>query len=110
MQKLTGLIAAPFTPFKTDGELNLSVVEQQFELFLASDISGALVGGTTGECGSLTTDERMKLTERWCEVVGGNSEFPIIVHVGPRCLKDSQALAAHAERHRAAAVAALPPY
>lgn len=110
MKKLEGLITAPFTPFDHEGELNLPVVDQQRDLLVANKISGALVGGTTGECGSLTLDERMALTAQWCEATRSLEDFPIIAHVGDSCLKDSQALASHAQSVGASAIAALPPY
>lgn len=110
MQKTNGLIAAPFTPFGQDGELNLAVIEQYADFLVANGVSGALVGGTTGECGSLTFEERLKVTERWCEVTRGLENFPVFAHVGHSCLKESQMLAAQAEKVGASAVAALAPY
>ena len=96
MQKLEGLIAAPFTAFDADGELNLSAVEKQLELLAANGIRGALVGGTTGECGSMTLEERMIIAERWCELAKPVENFSVVVHVGHSCLKDSQVLSRHA--------------
>lgn len=110
MQKINGLVAAPFTAFDKNGELNLSVIEQYAEFLVANGVSGALVGGTTGECGSLTFEERLKVTERWCEVTRGLENFPIFAHVGHSCLKESQMLAAQAEKVGASAIAALAPY
>jgi N-acetylneuraminate lyase len=110
MKKLEGLISAPFTAFRADGELNLPVVDQQLDLLVANGISAALVGGTTGESGSLTLEERMTLTARWCEATRCSEDFPIIAHVGDSCLKNSQALASHAQSVGAWAVAALAPY
>jgi N-acetylneuraminate lyase len=110
MKKLKGLITAPFTAFDRSGELNLPVVSQQRDLLVANKISGALVGGTTGECGSLTLEERMTLTAQWCEVTRSLEDFTIIAHVGDSCLKDSQTLASHAQSVGATAIAALPPY
>lgn len=110
MQKLEGLIAAPFTAFDTDGELNLSVIEKQLELLTANGIRGALVGGTTGECGSLTLEERMIIARRWCELARSVENFSVVVHVGHSCLKDSQVLSLHAGQIGATAIAALPPY
>jgi N-acetylneuraminate lyase len=110
MQKLTGLIAAPFTAFDKNGELNLPTIKQQAELLISNGVNGALVGGTTGECGSLTLDERKVILEQWCETTHSLPNFSIVAHVGHSCLKDSQLLAEHAEKNGAFAIAALPPY
>ena len=69
--KLTGLIAAPHTPFHDDGSLNLSAVEKQAEHFQRTGVSGAFVGGSTGEATSLTVAERCDLVQRWCQVAQG---------------------------------------
>ena len=65
--KLTGLIAAPHTPFHSDFSLNLDCVPQQAAYLAAHGVSGAFVAGTTGECHSLTTDERAELFALWGE-------------------------------------------
>jgi N-acetylneuraminate lyase len=105
--KLTGLIAAPFTPFRPDGSLNLEAVPAQVQLLEEAKVRGAFICGTTGESSSLTVAERCGLAERWVQAVGGR--MPVIVHVGHNCLPDAQALAAHAARTGAAAIAALAP-
>jgi N-acetylneuraminate lyase len=110
MQKLTGIIAAPFTAFDASGELNLDSIDSQIASLINNKVSGALVGGTTGECGSLTLEERLTLTKIWCEKTAHLTNFPIIAHVGHSCIKDSQKLAEQAQAAGAVAVAALPPY
>ncbi len=106
--KLTGLVAAPHTPFKADGSLNLAVVEKQAEHLLRHGITGAFICGTTGEGHLLTLDERLRLCRRWAEVVRG-ATLKLIVHVGHNCLPDAQSLAAAAQKHGAWAIAALAP-
>jgi N-acetylneuraminate lyase len=104
---LTGLIPACHSPFGPDGALALEVVEQQAELLIESGIRSVFVGGTTGEFASLTLDERMKLAERWCQAAGGS--LKVAVHVGHNCLTEAMALAAHARKAGAMAVAAMSP-
>jgi N-acetylneuraminate lyase len=94
-EKLTGLIAAPHTPMTSDGELNLATIERQAELLDHDGVSGVFVGGTTGECHSLSVDERLRLTERWSEVVAG-SRLKLVVHVGAQNLPDTRELAKQA--------------
>lgn len=105
---LHGLVAAVHTPFGEDGELNLSVVDKQAEHLLRSGVRIVFVGGSTGESHSLSRDERMDLTRRWCEVARG-TDLTVVVHVGGNCLRDARVLAAHAEHAGASAIAALAP-
>jgi N-acetylneuraminate lyase len=104
---LGGLIPACHTPFKADGTLNLDIVERQAELYLEMGIQGVFIGGTTGEFASLTLDERMALSDRWCQVAGNS--LRVAVHVGQNCLSDAIALASHARKAGATAIAATAP-
>jgi N-acetylneuraminate lyase len=105
--RLSGLIAAPFTPFHADYSLNLDVVPKIAEHLVKNKVSGAFVGGTTGESASLTRDERIQLTAAWRKVAGPG--LKLIVHVGHNCLRDSQELARHAESVGADCIAAVMP-
>src|SRR5260221_13370649 len=106
--KLHGCIAAIHPPFAPDGELNLAVVERQAAHLLATGVSAAFIGGTTGESHSLTVIERIALTQRWSEVIRG-STLRLVVHVGSNCLADARTLAAQAQAIGAAAISALAP-
>src|SRR4051794_40585432 len=92
----TGLIAATFTAFRGDGELNLDLIERQAETLVRLGVVGAFVGGTTGEGQSLTSDERRRVVERWCAV--GNKDFRIIAHVGHASLAEAAELTKHAAK------------
>jgi len=105
--RLTGLIAAPFTAMNADCSLNLAMIERQAGALTENDINGVFICGTTGEGLSLTTDERMKIAEKWLAVAPRS--LRIIVHVGHQCLNDSKELAAHAERIGAFAFATIAP-
>lgn len=105
---LKGLIAATHTPFADDGSLNPDAVEKQAEHLLSNGVNTVFIGGSTGECHSLTVDERMQLAERWLQVTSG-SPMHVVVHVGSNCLADARALAAQAGRLQAVAIAALSP-
>jgi len=105
--KLTGLVAAPFTPLRADGRLNPEAVAAEAQLLLEANVRGAFVCGTTGECHSFTVAERCTIAEQWVRAAG--DRMPVIVHVGHHSLPDAQALAAHAARIGATAIAALAP-
>ncbi len=107
-QRIRGLVAATHTPFHADGELNLAAIERQAEHLLRDGVRAAFIGGTTGECHSLTIAERLALAGRWAEVSRG-TDLRLVVHVGSNCLADARELAVQARSLGVAAIAALAP-
>ncbi|MCJ8734636.1 hypothetical protein PDJAM_G00237670 [Pangasius djambal] len=108
-EKLTGLIAATFTPLTPQGELNLAVIGQYVDYLLEKQgVRSVFVNGTTGEGCSLTLQERKQLAEEWCRQGKGKLD-QVIVHVGCLSVKDSQELARHAASVGADAIAAISP-
>ena len=105
---LTGLIPAAFTPLNEDGGLNLPVVSQLADLYSTNNIASVFVGGTTGECHSLTTQERKEVTAAWAEAA--SDRLTLIAHVGSNSLPEAQSLAAHAKDCGIHAVAAMAPF
>lgn len=106
--KLTGLVTATHTPFHADGSLNLDAVEKQAEHLLRSGVSTVFIGGTTGECSSLSVDERLALAQRWTQIAK-RAPMRVVVHVGANSLADARTLATQAQSLGAAAIAALCP-
>lgn len=105
---LSGLIAATFTPFLPDGSLNLPVVEQQVQLLTESGVAGVFVGGSTGESHSLTVDERIALTHKWCLAAKG--KLQVVAHVGHNCLHDARLMATRAQVSGVVAIGAMAPF
>jgi len=106
-RRLTGLIAAPYTPFDRHGDVNLGVVRQQADLLVKHRVRGAFVSGTTGEGVSCTVAERKAVMEEW--VRRGRGRLVVIAHVGALSVRDSQDLAAHAQHAGADAISIVPP-
>jgi N-acetylneuraminate lyase len=102
------LIAAVHTPFKKDGSLNLDAVEKQVAHLLKNNINSVFVGGSTGECHSLTFEERKQLTKRWMDVSRG-TPIKVLAHVGSNCLEDARELAHYSESVNVAAISAHSP-
>ena len=94
MNKTEGLIAAPFTPMKKDGSLNLPVIEKYADKLKADGLSGVFVCGTTGEGMLMTLDERMEVAKSWMK--HQTADFKVIVHVGTTSFRQSRELAQHA--------------
>lgn len=105
---LHGLVAAVHTPFDKDATLNLAAIEKQAAHLLQNGVTTAFVGGSTGECHSLTLEERQALARRWSEVARG-SNLRYVIHAGSNCLADARALAAQAGQLGALAISALAP-
>jgi len=107
-ERFTGLVAAPFTPFRGDGSLADEIIERQCERLVTEGVQGAFVCGTTGEGPSLTVAERMRVSERWVAAAG--NRLKVLVHVGHTSAADARALAAHAQEIGADAIGCLAPY
>ena len=107
IEKLTGLIAAPHTPFDANGRLDPETIHAQAEALVRQDVSGAFVCGTTGEGLSLTTVERRTVVDEW--VKAGAGRLKIIAHVGHQSVEEARQLARHAESAGVDAVSAVAP-
>ena len=107
MEKIIGLIDAPFTPFDADGEVNLEPIERYARLLERNGLKGVFINGSSGEGYMLTEDERRLLAERWVSVV--RPSFKVIVHVGSTCVKESRRLAEHAAAIGAWGIGAMAP-
>jgi dihydrodipicolinate synthase/N-acetylneuraminate lyase len=107
---LHGTVAAVVTPLRDGGAaLDEDAIGGLAAFAAAGGCDGVLVAGTTGEGILLTTEERRALAERWLEAAPPNLD--VAVHVGAQTTADSVALAEHASRSGAAAVAVIgPPY
>ncbi len=95
MEKIYGLINAPFTPFHENGEINTEPIAQYASMLQKNGIQGVFINGSSGEGYMLTEDERKVLAEKWVKVSPRN--FKVIVHVGSTCVKMSYKLAKHAQ-------------
>lgn len=107
MEKIIGLIDAPFTPFRENGDLNLEPIEKYAAMLQKNGLQGVFINGSSGEGYMLTTEERMQLAERWLKVAPQG--FKVIVHVGSCCLRESQKLAAHAQEIGAWGIGSMAP-
>ena len=96
MERIKGLIDAPFTPFYENGEVNLEPIEAYANMLVKNGLQGVFINGSSGEGYMLTEEERMRLAERWVSVAPEG--FKVIVHVGSCCVKASRMLAEHAQK------------
>ena len=107
MEKIVGLIDAPFTPFYANGDVNLEPIEAYAKMLQKNGLKGVFINGSSGEGYMLTTEERMQLAERWVSVAPEG--FKVIVHVGSCCLRESVRLAEHAQKIGAWGIGSMAP-
>lgn len=110
IQKIQGLIAAPFTAMDVEGKLNLSLVKDYYAFLKRNDIKGAFINGSTGEGVSLTLDEKKLHAEAWAAATKDDDEFKVITLVGGTCLADCIDLATHAQAQGLYATAFTAPF
>lgn len=107
MEKIIGLIDAPFTPMTAGGDINTGIIPEYAGMLVANGLQGVFINGSSGEGYMLTTEERMSLARAW--VKAAPKGFKVIVHVGSCCLRESVKLAADAEAIGAWGVGSMAP-
>lgn len=107
MEKIKGLIDAPFTPFYPDGEVNYEPIPAYAAMLKKNGLKGVFINGSSGEGYMLTDDERKRLAEAW--VKAAPEDFKVIVHVGSCCVRSSRELARHAAEIGAWGIGAMAP-
>lgn len=97
MERIKGLIDAPFTPFNEDQSINYSIIPEYAAMLKRNGLKGVFINGSSGEGYMLTEEERMTLAETWIREAKKLGEFKVIVHVGSTCVSSSRRLAEHAQ-------------
>ena len=59
MEKIKGLIDAPFTPFDRNGDVNCEPIPAYAAMLHKNGLKGVFINGSSGEGYMLTTEERM---------------------------------------------------
>ena len=107
MEKIIGLIDAPFTPFHENGDVNLKPIPAYAKMLQKNGLKGVFINGSSGEGYMLTPEERMQLAEAW--IKAAPEGFKVIVHVGSCCVRESRKLAEHAQKIGAWGIGAMAP-
>ncbi|XP_055954753.1 N-acetylneuraminate lyase [Patella vulgata] len=107
--KVTGIIAAPCTAFKTNGDINTDpdLMDRYIKFLQDMKITGVYTTGTNGEGPSLTVEERKAVTQLWIDRAKG--KLTIIAHVGGCNQREAIELAAHAGKVGVDAFACMVP-
>lgn len=95
MEKINGMINAPFTAFHQDGSINLDIVPSYAATLIENGVTGVFVNGSSGEGHLLSDEERMACAEKWVEATP--DDFKVIIHVGNNSIATAKKLAQHAK-------------
>ena len=106
-EKIVGLIDAPFTPFKENGDVNLEPIPAYAQMLAKNGLKGVFINGSSGEGYMLTSEERMQIAEAW--MAAAPKDFKVIVHVGSCCVRESRRLAEHAQKIGAWGIGVMAP-
>ncbi len=110
MQKIEGLIAAPFTPLSAKDEVMYDSIPGYYDFLERNRIVGAFINGSTGEGVSLTQKEKMKTVEAWTACSKEKKTVKVISLVGGTSYKECIENAIHAAENGVDAIALLAPY
>jgi len=102
-----GLIAATFTPFSPDGEVNTKVIPEYARRLKKEGVKGVFVCGSSGEGLLMGIEERKAVAEAWMPF--SEDQFRVIIHVGSTSSKIARELASHAESIGADAIGCMGP-
>jgi N-acetylneuraminate lyase len=111
MNKIKGLIAAPFTPMHEDGELNEEAIARYYQFLKANKVAGAFLNGSTGEGVSLSIRERMRMAELWAQQAKKDENPMVLINlVGGTSYQECISLAKHSSDIGLDAIAVMAPY
>jgi N-acetylneuraminate lyase len=110
IQHLQGLIAAPFTPMKSDGALNLSLIPDYYQFLKSNNVTGAFICGSTGEGVSLSMSEKKAVASAWADVTAYDADFKVMLLVGGTSIADCIELSKYAATLNLYAVSFTAPF
>jgi N-acetylneuraminate lyase len=110
IKQLQGLIAAPFTPFDSNGKLDISQIPAYYTFLKSNGITGAFINGSTGEGVSISLEEKKSVAQAWADCSNHDSDFNVMVFLGGTCLTDCIDLAKHAYEIGLYAVSLTAPF
>lgn len=108
MKHFLGLMAAPFTPFDADGNVNQTIIPAYVDKLVSDGLKGIFVCGSNGEGPNMTVEERMRTAKAFTEAAA--SRLKVFVHVGHSSIKESRKLASHAESINADAISCVSAF
>ncbi len=108
--KFEGLVAAPFTPMDSKGNLNTDIIDTYYGFLAKNGIIGAFINGSTGEGASLTQKEKQSQALRWAECYRLKGTVRIINLIGGTSYQECIENAIFSFEAGISAVAIVAPY
>lgn len=106
--KFEGLVAAPFTPMDSRGNICPERIPDLAQNLRANNILGAFIIGSTGEGVSLTLSEKKDVIEAWQQEQDEN--FKVIALIASNSLREARELAQSAQNTGIYGIAILAPF
>ena len=88
------IVTAMVTPFDENGEIDYQATRNLINHLIPNGSDGLVVAGTTGECSTLSNEEKVQLFRFTVEVVNGR---PVIAGTGSNNTRESIELTMRAE-------------
>ena len=110
IQHLQGLISAPFTPFDSNGKLDVSLIPGYYSFLKKNGVTGAFINGSTGEGVSTTMAEKKAVAQAWADCSNHDADFKVMAFLAGTCLADCIELAKHAYEIGLYAVSLTGPF
>lgn len=107
-QKIKGLITATFSPFDSNGHLDISVIPAYAAHLKKNGVVGTFINGTTGEGASLTLSEKKALTAAWAPY--NSEDFKVIAMVSGTSQAEGIELAAFAQEQGIYGISSNAPF
>lgn len=106
------ILPAVFTPMFDDGSVHYKQIEALYKRCVTSGFNGIFLNGTTGECMSLSVDERKQIADTWfaSRMKDNRPDFRIFVHVGSNNMREATEMAEHAQAQGADGIAMVPTF
>jgi len=110
MNKINGLVAAPFTPINKKDEVEFDKIPAYLNFLVKNGVAGAFINGSTGEGVSLSQTEKTKITETWVAQKHQKEGLKIINLVGGTSYVECIETAHMSAEVGVDAIAILAPY
>ena len=107
LDKYKGVIPAFYACYDKEGNISPEGVRSLTKYFVEKGVKGVYVNGSSGECIYQSVEDRKIVLENVMEASEG--KLTVIAHVACNNTKDSQELAAHAQKLGVDAIACIPP-
>ncbi|RZL05424.1 MAG: dihydrodipicolinate synthase family protein, partial [Pedobacter sp.] len=103
----SGVFPAVTTKFNDADELDLPAFNKNIDAQLEAGVDGFILGGSLGEAGVLTDDEKFGLLAHTLQYVNG--KVPVLLNIAEATTKNAVACAKRAEAAGAGGLMLLPP-